>query len=314
VLKCLKLTLKGEKMLKAKRLLSILALFLSITMISTTSAFADDQPTWEKGDGDVNVLLYYRPGGAYDRMNQSVIIPTLGADYGEVKAIRGCAKMIDYLRNTDEKVFGIWDWFSTNVPKDGEKNPCHMEMENIVSIAYSFPYHACHVKDAPGRGLDDFMNRKGIKVGINGNGIYKGQAAEVILSINPSAKIIPYSSSRKYLPGLKTGEVDYLYAAQSRDWMTCFASTDVNETGMLNFSEISDSEIADKNTYPVFVAFNMSMKEATAIAKKIHGSEALMDYFEKVDRPRALPKEVKYSRNKQLKFLKNWHQGLLDLM
>ena len=223
--------------------------------------------------------------------------------------------MIDYLKNTDEKVFGIWDWFSTNVPtEDGKQNPCHMEMKNIVSIAYSFPYHACHVKGAEGRGLDDFINGKGIRVGINGNGIYKGQAADVILKANPTAKIIPYSSSRKYLPALQSGEVDYLYAGQNRDWMNCFASTDVNETQYTNFAEFSSSDIADKNTYPVFVAFNMSMKEAGALAKKIHGSKELPAYFEVNGDPRPLPKEVNYSRNKQLKFLKNWHQGLLDLM
>ena len=302
-------------MINMKRMISMITLVFTILTMTFTSSFADDQPSWKKGTGDVNVLLYYRPGGAYDRMNQSVLIPLLGDSYGEVKAIRGCAKMIDYLKNTDEKVFGIWDWFSTNVPtEDGKQNPCHMEMKNIVSIAYSFPYHACHVKGAEGRGLDDFINGKGIRVGINGNGIYKGQAADVILKANPTAKIIPYSSSRKYLPALQSGEVDYLYAGQNRDWMTCFASTDVNETQYTNFAEFSSSEIADKNTYPVFVAFNMSMKEATALAKKIHTSKELPAYFEVNGDPRPLPKEVNYSRNKQLKFLKNWHQGLLDLM
>ena len=58
----------------------------------------------------------------------------------------------------------------------------------------------------------------------------------------------------------------------------------------------------------------MSMKEAGALAKKIHGSKELPAYFEVNGDPRPLPKEVNYSGNKQLKFLKNWHQGLLDLM
>ena len=96
--------------------------------------------------------------------------------------------------------------------------------------------------------------------------------------------------------------------------MTCFASTDVNETQYTNFAEFSSSEIADKNTYPVFVAFNMSMKEATAFAKKVHNSKELPAYFEVNGDPRPLPAEVQLSRSKQLKFLKNWHQGLLDLM
>ena len=96
--------------------------------------------------------------------------------------------------------------------------------------------------------------------------------------------------------------------------MTCFASTDVNETQYTNFAEFSSSEIADKNTYPVFVAFNMSMDEATALAKKIHGSSELPAYFEVNGDPRPLPQEINYSRKEQLKFLKNWHQGLLDLM
>ena len=96
-------------MKNTNKLISMITLVFTVLTMTFTSSFADDQPKWEKGSGDVNVLLYYRPGGAYDRMNQSVIIPLLGSSYGEVKAIRGCAKMIDYLRNTDEKVFGIWD-------------------------------------------------------------------------------------------------------------------------------------------------------------------------------------------------------------
>ncbi len=56
------------------------------------------------------------------------------------------------------------------------------------------------------------------------------------------------------------------------------------------------------------------MKEATALAKKIHTRKELPAYFEVNGDPRPLPKEVNYSRSKQLKFLKNWHQGLLDLM
>jgi len=297
-----------------KKTLSVIALFLSMMTLITTFTSADETPTWEKGNGDVNVLLYYRPGGAYDRLNQKVIIPNLGESFGEVKAIRGCAKMTDYLRNTNDKVFGQWDWFSTNVPKDGAENPCHMALENIVSISYSFPYRACSLKSATGKGLADFRNGDGITIGINGNGIYKGQAVDVLKSINPKAKIIPYSSSKKYLPALQSGEVDYLYVAQQKDFMDCFASTDVNETNMTNFSEISKSSLADKNTYPVFVAFNMSEKEAMAIVKKIHASQELKDFMVSVGLQPALPKQTQLSRKKQLKFLANWHKDLLDLM
>ena len=56
----------------------MITLVFTVLTMTFTSSFADDQPKWEKGSGDVNVLLYYRPGGAYDRMNQSVIIPLLG--------------------------------------------------------------------------------------------------------------------------------------------------------------------------------------------------------------------------------------------
>ena len=84
--------------------------------------------------------------------------------------------------------------------------------------------------------------------------------------------------------------------------------------GSQHHRSFSSSDIADKNTYPVFVAFNMSMDEATALAKKIHGSSELPAYFEVNGDPRPLPQEINFSRKEQLKFLKNWHQGLLDLM
>ena len=74
-------------MINMKKMISMITLVFTILTMTFTSSFADDQPSWEKGTGDVNVLLYYRPGGAYDRMNQSLLIPLLGDSYGEVQAI-----------------------------------------------------------------------------------------------------------------------------------------------------------------------------------------------------------------------------------
>ena len=293
-------------MFDIRKTVSVAVLALTMMIGANGTSVAGTDITTLKGPGDVNVMLMYRAGGSYGRMSQQVIAPNLGDDFKEIKNIRGCAKMADFVKNTDEKMFGLWDWFSTNEPlADGSKNPCFLEQENIVSISHAFPYSACFVAGANGRSLDDFVNGKGIKVGILANGVYKAQATQVIHSINPDAKIIPYSSSKKYIPGLKSGEVDYLYSAQMRDWMTCVASTDAKETQFTPFGTLSDNFLADKNTYPAFAAFNMDMDEAFAFAQKIQQSPEMVKFLAGVGH--VMPTQVTMPRREQLAFMNEWY-------
>jgi hypothetical protein len=298
-------------MFDIRKTVSVAVLALTMMIGANGTSVAGTDITTLKGPGDVNVMLMYRAGGSYGRMSQQVIAPNLGDDFKEIKNIRGCAKMADFVKNTDEKMFGLWDWFSTNEPlADGSKNPCFLEQENIVSISHAFPYRACFVAGANGRSLDDFVNGKGIKVGILANGVYKAQATQVIHSINPDAKIIPYSSSKKYIPGLKSGEVDYLYSAQMRDWMTCVASTDAKETQFTPFGTLSDNFLADKNTYPAFAAFNMDMDEAFAFAQKIQQSPEMVKFLAGVGH--VMPTQVTMPRREQLAFMNEWYATIQE--
>ena len=298
-------------MFDIRKTVSVAVLALAMMIGANGTSVAGTDITTLKGPGDVNVMLMYRAGGSYGRMSQQVIAPNLGDDFKEIKNIRGCAKMADFVKNTDEKMFGLWDWFSTNEPlADGSKNPCFLEQENIVSISHAFPYRACFVAGANGRSLDDFVNGKGIKVGILANGVYKAQATQVIHSINPDAKIIPYSSSKKYIPGLKSGEVDYLYSAQMRDWMTCVASTDAKETQFTPFGTLSDNFLADKNTYPAFAAFNMDMDEAFAFAQKIQQSPEMVKFLAGVGH--VMPTQVTMPRREQLAFMNEWYATIQE--
>ena len=298
-------------MFDIRKTVSVAVLALTMMIGANGTSVAGTDITTLKGPGDVNVMLMYRAGGSYGRMSQQVIAPNLGDDFKEIKNIRGCAKMADFVKNTDEKMFGLWDWFSTNEPlADGSKNPCFLEQKNIVSISHAFPYRACFVAGANGRSLDDFVNGKGIKVGILANGVYKAQATQVIHSINPDAKIIPYSSSKKYIPGLKSGEVDYLYSAQMRDWMTCVASTDAKETQFTPFGTLSDNFLADKNTYPAFAAFNMDMDEAFAFAQKIQQSPEMVKFLAGVGH--VMPTQVTMPRREQLAFMNEWNATIQE--
>ena len=298
-------------MFDIRKTVSVAVLALTMMIGANGTSVAGTDITTLKGPGDVNVMLMYRAGGSYGRMSQQVIAPNLGDDFKEIKNIRGCAKMADFVKNTDETMFGLWDWFSTNEPlADGSKNPCFLEQENIVSISHAFPYRACFVAGANGRSLDDFVNGKGIKVGILANGVYKAQATQVIHSINPDAKIIPYSSSKKYIPGLKSGEVDYLYSAQMRDWMTCVASTDAKETQFTPFGTLSDNFLADKNTYPAFAAFNMDMDEAFAFAQKIQQSPEMVKFLAGVGH--VMPTQVTMPRREQLAFMNEWYATIQE--
>ena len=298
-------------MFDIRKTVSVAVLALTMMIGANGTSVAGTDITTLKGPGDVNVMLMYRAGGSYGRMSQQVIAPNLGDDFKEIKNIRGCAKMADFVKNTDEKMFGLWDWFSTNEPlADGSKNPCFLEQENIVSISHAFPYRACFVAGANGRSLDDFINGKGIKVGILANGVYKAQATQVTHSINPDAKIIPYSSSKKYIPGLKSGEVDYLYSAQMRDWMTCVASTDAKETQFTPFGTLSDNFLADKNTYPAFAAFNMDMDEAFAFAQKIQQSPEMVKFLAGVGH--VMPTQVTMPRREQLAFMNEWYATIQE--
>jgi hypothetical protein len=288
-----------------KKILSSFA-FLTASLIATLGAITPSTA------GDVKVLLYYSPGGTYDRINQQVIVPALGDKFDSSVAIKGCAKMNDYFKNTNEKVFALWD-LENNIPQDnGDQNPCYMEDKHVIGIAFSLPFHVCHVKDLAGKGMDDFRNNKDIRIGTVGLAGYRDIANDVLKDINPDAKQIPYSSSRKYLPALQSGELDYLFSIQKRDNMTCIASTDNSaDKSMVPLTTMSDSVFADKAMYPVFVYKNMSKREATKIYKAIIKSD---EYTKVVEKKYVRPSQMDLSFSKQMAFLKKWQNDIIEVM
>jgi hypothetical protein len=262
--------------------------------------------------GDVKVLLYYSPGGTYDRINQQVIAPALGDKFDSTVAIKGCAKMSNYFRNTDEKVFALWD-LENNIPQDnGEQNPCYMDNKHVIGIAFSLPFHVCHVKGLEGKGMDDFRNNKDIRIGMVGLAGYRDISDDILSDINPHAKQIPYSSSRKYLPALQSGEVDYLFSIQKRDNMTCIASTDnSSDPSMVPLNTMSDSVFADKAMYPVFVYKNMSKREAQKIYNAIINSD---EYTNVIEKKYVRARQMDLSYSKQMRFLKKWQDDIIEIM
>lgn len=258
--------------------------------------------------GDINVLLYYKPGGTYDRINQQVIAPALGDKFGEHVAIKGCAPMKKYFNETSDKVFAIWD-LENNVPQaDGSENPCFMPDEHVSGVAFSLPFYVCHNKDEAGKSLAHFRSAKDIRVGIYGYSVYKGMLEDIMADVNPNAKLIPYTSSKKYLPALAGGEVDYLFSVQKRDTMTCTATThDVSFEGMQTLKDFSNSAFADKSLFPVFVTKNMSAEEAEEVYRQVISSEA---YAEKINKIYQRPGVMDKSRAEQIEVLVDYKKNL----
>lgn len=260
--------------------------------------------------GDIDVLLYYKPGGTYDRINQQVIAPALGDKFGEHVGIKGCAPMKKYFDETSNKVFAIWD-LENNAPlADGSENPCFMSDEHVSGVAFSLPFYVCHNKGDVSKSLTNLRTDKNIRVGIYGYSVYKDMIESIMADVNPNATLIPYSSSRKYLPALAGGEVDYLFSTQKNDTMTCTATThNVSFDGMRTVKEFSDSVFADKSLFPVFVTKNMSADEAEAVYRQVISSDA---YAEQVNRIYQRPDVINKSRTEQLEILDDYKKNLFE--
>lgn len=260
--------------------------------------------------GDINVLLYYKSGGAYDRINQQVIAPALGDEFGEHVAIKGCAPMKNYFNETSDKVVAIWD-LENNVPQaDGSENPCFMSNEHVSGVAFSLPFYVCHNKDDASKSLTNFRTDKDIRVGIFGYSVFGKMLEDVMSSVNPNATLIPYSSSRKYMPALASGEVDYLFASQKNDTMTCTATThEVGIDGMEPVSGFSNSVFADKSMFGVFVTKNLSADEAEEVYRRVISSDA---YAEQINRIYQRPAIMDKSRSEQIEILDDYKKNLFE--
>lgn len=260
--------------------------------------------------GDINVLLYYKAGGTYDRINQQVIAPALGDKFGELVAIKGCAPMKNYFDNTSDKVFAIWD-IENNLPlADGSENPCFMSNEHVSGVAFSLPFNVCHRKDDVDKSLTNFRTDKDIVVGIYGYSVYKGMLEDIMADVNPNATLIPYSSSRKYLPALAGGEVDYLFVTQKNDTMTCTATThEVGINGMETVSGFSNSVFADKSNVAVFVTKNMSADEAEEVYRQVISSDAYADKINVIYQRSPI---MDKSRSEQIEILDDYKKNLFE--
>ena len=291
----------------------IAAGLLAIIAIAGTSVYMHNN---QQATNDVNLMLYYKPGGTYDRLNKTVIAPAIGDRFNKTVAIKGCASLKAYWDKTDEKMFGIWDVIENSVPQEnGDANPCAMPSENVVGILMSQPFYACHKKGAEGRDLNDFLNNPDITIGVNGYSYYKAMADDVLDLANPGAKVIPYSSSKLYLPALQSGEIDYLYSVQTRDTMTCIATTDKTDASNMpqfwRMGKMSNSLFANKGLNPMLVFKNMTVEEAQQLYRQVLDSDEYKNVIEKQYRRHELADS---DVSTQLDFLKTYQQHLVNVM
>lgn len=279
-------------------------IFASFIMILAAGAVAADEK--------INTFLYYSPGGTYDRINQQVIAPVLGDRFGEAISIKGCNSMKNHINHTDEKMFGIWDLVN-NVPQsNGEQNPCFMPSKAMAGVAFSFPFYVCYNKNAENRNLDDFMNNPEIVVGVNGYSSYYAIIKNIMDDVNSKAKLIPYNSSKVYLPALASGEVDYLFTIKKKDNMACVASThDKSFEGMQVLSKLSDSPFAGRSLFPVFIFKNMSAAEAETLYREIVNS---VEYKSLINVTYQKPGIIDLTRNEQMQILNDYQQDLFDII
>jgi tripartite-type tricarboxylate transporter receptor subunit TctC len=276
---------------------------LVVATLMTTIAAADER---------INTFLFYSPGGTYDRINQRVIVPVLGDRHGKTINIKGCKSIKNYIEKTNEKMFGLWD-LENNVPQaNGEQNPCYMPTQRMVGVAASMPYYVCHNKGVKNKGLSDFMTNPNIKVGVNGYTIFYATVKDIMNDLNSRARLIPYDSSKAYLPALASGEVDYLFSIQKNDNMTCFASThDKKVRGMQVLSELSNSVWATRGLLPVFVYKNMTSEEANKLYHEIVNSK---EYNSQIDIIYQKPKMINLSRSEQIQILDDNLRDLVKII
>jgi hypothetical protein len=76
----------------------IAAGLLAIIAIAGTSVYMHNN---QQATNDVNLMLYYKPGGTYDRLNKTVIAPAIGDRFNKTVAIKGCASLKAYWDKTD---------------------------------------------------------------------------------------------------------------------------------------------------------------------------------------------------------------------
>lgn len=280
------------------------ALVFATLMATTITTAAVGKP--------INTFLYAPPGGTYDLINQQLIVPVLGSQYGKTVNLRGCSQVKNYIENTNEKIFGMWDLENNILQSSGKQNPCYMPSDRIIGVAVSFPFYACHRKGDKHKGLSDFITNPNIKVGVNGNSAYYAMAKSIMNDLNSQARLIPYNSSTTRLPALASGEVDYLLGIQRRDNMTCFASThDKNIDGMQALSELSNNAWANRGLLPVFIYKNMTSKEAADLYHKIVNSN---EYNSLINVHYQKPNVVDLSRSEQMQILKDYQQDLLKII
>lgn len=276
---------------------------LAFMMLTAGAAVADEK---------INTFLYYSPGGTYDRINQQVIAPVLGNRHNEAVRIKGCSLMKNYIEQTDQKMFGIWDLVN-NVPQsNGSQNPCYMPEESMIGVAFSLPFYICYAADEKNKGLEDFINNPNIKVGMLGYSSYYAITENIVNDLNNKATLIPYNSSKVYLPALASGEVDYLFSIQKKNNMTCVASThDKSFEGMQALEELSDSVFANRSLFPVFIFKNMSAAEAETLYREIVNS---VEYKSLINVTYQKPGIIDLTRNEQMQILNDYQQDLFDII
>lgn len=252
-----------------------------------------------------DLLLYTKPGGLFDRFN-GVVQENLGDKFGKTVVVDSCVAAKAYLENTDQPTLTLWDP-ETSI---GE-NPCSLDQKHFVSVFGTADWKLCSWKDHSEDNLETLLNGD-VKIGAHKNPVWFNQARELMKSINPNAKIIPYGGSKEYMPALASGEIDFVFATSTKDGMVCHMTTAPEAyDGMIAASEKSSNFFAKSGYSAILVYSNMKDSDLDALVQKILSSES---YKTQVLEKGYKDSIARLTKQEQIDFLNNFIKNLKESM
>lgn len=168
---------------------------------------------------NVDVLLYTRAGGLFDRFN-GVVQEALGDRFGEVVTVDSCVAAVTYLENTENPTLAMWDP-ETAV---GGENPCELPESNFINIFGTADWKYCSLASNTAATLETLLSGD-VEIGSHRNPIWMNQSVFYMEEVNPDATVVPYGGSREYLPALNAGEIDFVFSTLIKEEFTCWMTT-----------------------------------------------------------------------------------------
>jgi hypothetical protein len=155
---------------------------------------------------DTKILDYTRPNGLTQRLTTE--ISNLPGFDSNMISLKGCAGVLNYLKNTKEPTIALWFWFSNELGGSGEHCQ-NLNTEDFFITSYAKTYlNICSTNTV--NNTDVF---RGGNYRLGYPSVYKKEAeilAELLKQLSiENVKLVPYKQAPDVMAALEIGEVSY---------------------------------------------------------------------------------------------------------